>query len=230
MSNSQVEAHFVAEARVIPRWIKEKGVTRCFVYSGRSMTPTFRGGSLLYVRPEACDVAVGDVIVFANSAGEHVVHRVVSITDSGLITHGDSNSCYDVDPVSHESVIGRVEMVEGKRDVVPVARGKRGIWSARIRRWRRQVTRSLRRILGAPYRLLYHFPVVHPVLTRFLLRRLVVLHCATSAGPVLKFIRDGKVIARWAPGRTSVTIESPYDLFIHPDDIIGQAAALGHSG
>ena len=54
----------LVEAEVIPLWAKRRGLTRCFFYTGSSMTPTFREGHILYVAPEARDVAVGDVVVF----------------------------------------------------------------------------------------------------------------------------------------------------------------------
>ena len=64
-----------------------------FIYRGPSMRPTFRPGQVLYVRPQALDIAPGDVIVFPDqkSGDFQVVHRVISTTADGLVTRGDNN-------------------------------------------------------------------------------------------------------------------------------------------
>ncbi len=62
---------------------------------GFSMLPTLEGGDLVVIQVVPIgDVHVGDIIVYnslCSTGGESVVHRVVSISSSGLITKGDNN-------------------------------------------------------------------------------------------------------------------------------------------
>jgi len=82
---------------------------------GGSMSPTITSGSLVLVAPVASsDIQVGDVIAY-KAGGEHslpVMHRVTDIInqDSSLNfqTAGDMNKYPDNNPVSSDSVIGKV--------------------------------------------------------------------------------------------------------------------------
>lgn len=62
---------------------------------GHSMLPTLEGGDLVVIQSvPLSDVHVGDIIVYnglCSSGGESVVHRVVMVTSTGLITKGDNN-------------------------------------------------------------------------------------------------------------------------------------------
>jgi signal peptidase I len=62
---------------------------------GFSMLPTLEGGDLIVIQSvPISNVHVGDIVVYNNlcsTGGESVVHRVVSITNAGLITKGDNN-------------------------------------------------------------------------------------------------------------------------------------------
>lgn len=62
---------------------------------GHSMLPTLEGGDLVVIQKVAISqIHVGDIIVYnglCSTGGESVVHRVIQITSSGLITKGDNN-------------------------------------------------------------------------------------------------------------------------------------------
>jgi signal peptidase I len=212
------------EKRVIPAWALAAGLSRCFVYRGSSMTPTFRPGHLLYVRPTACDINPGDVVVFAGpSKKDYVVHRVVAATDVGLITRGDNNSRYDP-PVVLDQVIGRVEMVEDQGYHKPVRGGSRGLWSARIR-WRvLQLGRWLRHIFSAPYRALRRFELMHRALNWLFFRQLKVVRLQTSDGPFFIVTHKQRIVARWWPQQGRFECKKPYDLVIRREDLAQQAA------
>lgn len=74
------------------------------VLSG-SMEPTFSKGTLLVVR-QADDVAPGDVVVYQDGR-ELVVHRVVSVEGSVVVTQGDANNVADA-PFDKSQVKGVV--------------------------------------------------------------------------------------------------------------------------
>jgi|AGTN01.1.fsa_nt_gi signal peptidase I, archaeal type len=80
------------------------------VLSG-SMEPAIHTGGIVVISPaSANDIKVGDVIAFykGNIA---VCHRVHSISDAGrleFITKGDADRTVDPDPVTPDSIFGRV--------------------------------------------------------------------------------------------------------------------------
>ena len=86
------------------------GLTPYTVLSG-SMEPTYRVGSLIYVRQiDEADITVGIPLTFKVGGGTMVAtHRVVEITEQNgsvaYITKGDANDVTDP-PVKYASVVG----------------------------------------------------------------------------------------------------------------------------
>jgi signal peptidase I len=88
---------------------------------GTSMLPTLEGGDLVVIQGvPMSDIHVGDVVVYnylCSDGGQSVVHRVVNITSSGLITKGDNNPRNDivsnisVSPITQRCLEGKVVYV-----------------------------------------------------------------------------------------------------------------------
>jgi signal peptidase I len=89
---------------------------------GHSMLPTLEGGDLVVIQSLPIrDIKVGNIIVYGppcSAGGESVVHRVVNITDAGLITKGDNNPNTDqylneiaVSPITQQCLEGKVVFV-----------------------------------------------------------------------------------------------------------------------
>jgi signal peptidase I len=88
---------------------------------GTSMLPTLEGGDLVVIQSVPVgDIRPGDIIVYNNlcsSSGLSVVHRVVEVTSSGLITKGDNNIPTDqagniaFAPITQKCVEGKVVFV-----------------------------------------------------------------------------------------------------------------------
>jgi signal peptidase I len=88
---------------------------------GYSMLPTLEGGDLVVIQNVPIgDVRVGEIVVYnglCSTGGESVVHRVVSITPSGLITKGDNNPDPDQSsniangPITQQCLEGKVVYV-----------------------------------------------------------------------------------------------------------------------
>jgi len=88
---------------------------------GTSMLPTLEGGDLLVIQSVPIgQVHIGDIIVYSppcSEGGESVVHRVVNITSSGLITKGDNNAGTDQSsniafgPITQQCLEGKVVFV-----------------------------------------------------------------------------------------------------------------------
>jgi hypothetical protein len=220
-----LETDSTIETHIIPTWARTAGLLRCFMYRGSSMTPTFRPGHLLYVRPTACDITPGDVVVFADpSEKDYVVHRVVSATDAGLITRGDNNSRYDL-PLVLDQVIGRVEVLEHQGCLKSIRGGSGGLWSARIRWGVLQVGKWLRHVFSAPYRALRHLDLVHRALNWLFFRQFKVVHLHTPDGPLFIVNRKQRIVARWWPQQDCFECKKPYDLVIRREDLAQQVTA-----
>jgi hypothetical protein len=214
-----MDAHQVTETRIIPPWARERGLTRCFVYNGPSMTPTFQPGHLLYVRPARADIAVGDVVVFSDPVGDgYVVHRVISASGVGWVARGDNNARADPFPVDRCQIIGRVEMAEVRGRIQPVRGGSQGLWSARIR-WRaHRMGRWLRRPVVPLYRALRDSTILHRTLGRWLSPHLRVVRVETPTGPLFKTTYKGRIVARWWPQLDRYECRKPFDLVIPRPD------------
>jgi signal peptidase I len=89
---------------------------------GQSMLPTLEGGDLVVIQSvPVSEVHIGDIVVYGSpcsTGGESVVHRVVNITNAGLVTKGDNNLHTDqymqgiaVSPITQQCLEGKVVFV-----------------------------------------------------------------------------------------------------------------------
>ena len=61
---------------------------------GDSMLPELKPWDMVFF-VKTNNIQVGDIIIFENSKGIDVIHRVIKIRDDRYITKGDSNQWYD---------------------------------------------------------------------------------------------------------------------------------------
>lgn len=87
--------------------ISEKVQTLKVSTQTHSMTPTAPPGStLLYKQPRTpSEICLGDIVYF-ETGGEPIFHRVIRITQEGFITKGDDNKQQDPEPVSYANIRG----------------------------------------------------------------------------------------------------------------------------
>ena len=85
------------------------GLRICAVQSG-SMEPEIPTYSMCLISThiEYEAVEIGDVIVYTRAADkEQIIHRVVAITDAGIVTKGDANQADDGISVTPENLYGK---------------------------------------------------------------------------------------------------------------------------
>ena len=88
------------------------GLRLCIVRT-TSMEPTITPYSVCLVttRVRYEDLSIGDIVVFDRASdGEKVVHRVVEMTDEGVITRGDANRNDDGVSVTPDTLFARYIM------------------------------------------------------------------------------------------------------------------------
>lgn len=72
---------------------------------GESMRPMLRGGrDMVVIEPISKEIKKYDVILFKDKSSRYVLHRVIKIKDSVIITRGDNT--YFTETVGTENVLG----------------------------------------------------------------------------------------------------------------------------
>ena len=205
MSNFQIEGY------ALPGWAGRRGITDAFPYHGPSMTPTFRDGDFVYVRPAACYFP-GDVIVFRSWEDDHfIIHRVIACGEAGLTTRGDHNRSNDP-PVLPGQVVGRVEFAETWRGLVRVWNGTPGLWLARFLWLWLGIDLLVRRLFWQPYDFIRQKRLAGllwwPVITR--------VRFGAGEGLLVKYLYRGRTVAVWESASGKFTCRKPFDLVIPP--------------
>ena len=76
--------------------------------TGDSMFPELKPWDMVY-SIKTDDIEVGDIIIFENSKGAKVIHRVIKIKDGRYITKGDNNLWSDWNEnVTLENIKGKM--------------------------------------------------------------------------------------------------------------------------
>ncbi len=83
------------------------GITPYVVLSG-SMEPTIETGSLCFINrhSEFQSIKKKDIIAYRLKEGTLVTHRVVDITDEGIVTKGDKNKDVDATIITSDNYMG----------------------------------------------------------------------------------------------------------------------------
>jgi hypothetical protein len=106
-----------------------------------SMVPSLLAGDEVLLVP-ALGVRAGDVVVVRRSAGGLLLHRVVAVTEGGVVTRGDA--CQRNDPAAPRRAV-LMKALHRRRNGLAGPIPRRG-WRVALRRWRS----SLRRLLDRP--------------------------------------------------------------------------------
>ena len=89
-----------------------KGNNLSFIAGGASMSPFIKDGDTVVVQP-AQSLRIGDIALCKTPEGRLVLHRVMKVTASGIVTRGDA--CFADDGLtSFENTLGRVVRVSGR--------------------------------------------------------------------------------------------------------------------
>ena len=187
------------------------------LYRGQSMLPTFRELDLICYQRD-CPVKAGDVVAFSLPGDRPciVVHRVMKVTEDGLVTRGD-NGEPDPDVVPISRVLGVVRAYNRNGRLHKVSGGVLGKAVALQCVVRRQGRRTVRKTVGS----LYRYMVSHRVVSRWTSPYLGLRHS--------RFIKGGfeedqlhhraKAIGIRRPGADRWHIYFPYALIVDADSL-----------
>jgi len=183
------------------------------------MKGAFRPGDYLVIMPVSLlDVNPGDVIVYRDhnnlNDGVKTVHRVVAITQDGLVTKGDNNACIDKYPVKEGNLLGMVTHIERDGKTKRVSGGRSGLMHAYYLAARSEILRLIKNLGRSPYNWIRNYLLdtskVNPTFRKIYLNN--------EDGSLIKYVFKGRTIAYWYPEINHFECKKPFDLFIqHPN-------------
>ena len=194
---------------------EEVGGTRLFRYAGRSMWPCFQEGDLLVVhRLPVGELRRGDCIVYRRPGEEaDTVHRIVTLRPA-LWTRGDAWSERDDEPVTPESILGRVQERVRFGVSKPVAGGRAGRWLRLFYRYAGRLDPAREAKGGRLARLARNGS---SCLLAFLSMRPHVVSYRTGKGDGLYYLVFGKrIVGKWNERERRYDLAWPYTLLLGP--------------
>jgi len=188
-------------------------------YRGNSMRGIFCLGDYLLIMPVSfADIYPGDVIVYRGTSEqenvEDVAHRVVAITENGLITRGDNNSRHDFTPVQCDQIIGKVVEMERRRRKQVVVGGAKGLRRAKLQWAILRLDRFVRRLFRFPYHLLRNSQIIPKLWRPFITE----INLKTERGLLVKYIYKQRTVAIWDVSQHKFNCRKPFDLVIPPPE------------
>jgi signal peptidase len=77
------------------------------VITSGSMQPAFNTGDVIVASPPKDDLAPGTVVVFQDTQGRLITHRITAVNDDGsYVTRGDANAQNDSTPLTADKIVG----------------------------------------------------------------------------------------------------------------------------
>jgi hypothetical protein len=180
------------------------------------MNPLLKRGDTLLVAPcNPQEIHPGDVVLFPNSQGRQVVHRVVAITTEGVTTRGDNNPDVDNEAVAPHKIIGRVTAIQRQGRTLPIsAEAPATLYLLKARRWVDQVIFPM---LQPVYHRLAHSRLFQGRLAAWMKPRLI--HFPHSEGTEWQLWLGNLLIGRKLPRQAHWSIRRPFLLFVDEDTL-----------
>jgi hypothetical protein len=182
------------------------------LYSGVSMNPLFQEGDILEVVPyHGQEICLGDVVAIANpDKPGKVIHRVVAIQPSGILTKGDNCSALDHWTLKPGDILGKVVSYRRLGRTLPVPREAPA--SLYLLKGRHLVDRTLSRLLQPVYHRLARSGLFQGRLGGWMQPRL--FYFSRSEGPEWQLWLGNLLIGRKLPHQAHWNIRRPFRLFV----------------
>jgi hypothetical protein len=182
------------------------------LYSGISMNPLFREGDILEVVPyHGQEILVGDVVAFTTiEKARKIIHRVVAVKPSGILTKGDNCSTLDSWTLTPGDILGKVVVIHRRGRTLPVSREAPA--SLYLLKGRQLVDRGLSRLLQPLYHRLAGSGLFRGRLGGWMQPRLFCF--SRSEGPEWQLWLGNLLIGRKLPRQAHWNIRRPFRLFV----------------
>ncbi len=184
------------------------------VYLGTSMYPTLEELDIVQFQPYLGDAPrKGDIIVIQRNhePKETIIHRIVTIDQTGIRTQGDN--CNKMDPwiLQPSDILGYVISTKRGNQVIHIVRGRLNYQKILSRK----AARSLYSIAEFTHRKFVFIGLPTRLLSRFLKYRIVTFSGTNRSESRLFF--GPLCIGRLQNGSAGWEIKAPYRLLIDPD-------------
>jgi hypothetical protein len=183
-------------------------------YAGRSMNPTLVEPELLEIAPyDGTPACAGDVIFFVHgNISTPVVHRVVRVTQAGLVTRGD-NSAQDDDGVCPPAEVrGRVVAAWRGQQRRVIRGGRPGrLWAWSLRGRHLLLVLGVR-LLSRPYHAIARAGLLRPLVPPALRPRVLVFQ--SSGIEQYRLVVGRYVVGAYDATRRAWRVQPPFLLFI----------------
>jgi len=182
------------------------------------MKGTFRPGDHLYVDAVGADVLrPGDIVVFtreSNSSRKEIVHRVICRLPDGLVTRGDAVAHEDYGLVTEPDLLGVVRFKERNGRISNVHGGCIGFYRGRGLHFYWGIRRNIVRWMQKPYTILKNSRLISWIW----MPKITCIHLKSPKGPLLHFLYNKRIVARYWPKEDRFECRKPWDLVIRPKD------------
>lgn len=180
------------------------------------MNPTLQEPEILEVEPcRAGEVHSGDVVLFVpDGHTQSIVHRVIRVTATGIVTCGDNNRLADPWSLRSENILGRVVAAQrgsGRRPICGGHKGMLWVWLLARQRALQKIAlprlKPIYRRLAASGMVYYLTPqCMHPSLIYF----------AAGNGRQMQLLWRKRVVGTYDHMSSAWQIQFPFRLFIDP--------------
>ena len=183
-------------------------------YHGRSMRHTFRSGDCIYFKSVPLEsLRAGDVIVYSgeDSGSEDVIHRILKVGSSFLLTRGDNNSYDEIEKICLTRILGKAIYYERSGSRRKVTGGFAGEFRARLLNRAGVIRLSVRKV----YSLLRKSGIVR----LFWKPKITTISISTDPASVVRLLHRGKTIGKFCRDQRKLSLRKPYDLVIKMKDL-----------
>jgi hypothetical protein len=176
------------------------------------MEGTFQPGDRLeVVFASLNELKEGDVILFHDfETGQEIVHRVVNFEINGLRTRGDSNTLLDTGQVTADNFLGLITNYERAGKYRRVRNGKGGLYCIKWLRFRKVILGYFK-IIGRGFYSIFRTNQIVQLLWRPKIKQITL---SSGENLLVKYLHNGRTVARWWPARHYFECRKPYDLVI----------------
>lgn len=172
------------------------------------------GDGLIIVSCDNCKIRAGDVVTYKHPTDTYdVVHRVISVSSNGILTHGDNNDKTDPYILKPEKVDGKIVAVLRGGGKIKISGGIRGLirfYFLRIFFNFKNIFRPITSSFAEIFNFNYLFRLVFkPKLVTF----------NRPSGNEIQLLTGNFWIARKKPGEKDWEIKFPFRFFINKNKL-----------
>lgn len=185
------------------------------IYLGTSMNPQLRDFDIVhYVAYNNRTPKIGDIVCIRRHSNPdiQVIHRIVAITQVGIVTQGDNCPQRDDWILQPSEILGYINEFQRGNRIITVPSGLRGYFVSLFLRLISKIGVCGKYVLKYPYRYLLYSEVFKKCISLFLVCRAI--QYSGSAKSEIHLYLGPLYIGRLREGKDTWDIKPPYRIFV----------------